>query len=275
LIFEWSKTDGCSKANAPYTPPVGTGLWAPTPPDFTAAFGPYWGKNRQFVQGSLNGTAPPAPPPYSTDPSSDYYQMVKEVYDVSQNLTPDQTALALFYRDKPGYGDGHYMSILNQILEQEKSALDIAGVAYAMTGIASVDAGIGCWQAKFRYNQERPVKYIREILGQPSWSPLFNTPPFPDFPSGHSTIAGAFAEILKSLFGNNYHFTDHTYDHLGMSPRTYRSFDELVKEVSDSRVYAGIHYRYSCEKGSEQGKKIAANILRTLKFKMAEQKLPS
>jgi membrane-associated phospholipid phosphatase len=129
-----------------------------------------------------------------------------------------------------------------------------------------VDAGIGCWKTKFRYNQERPVKYIREVLGHPSWSPLFDNPPFPDFPSGHSTIAGSFAEILKGFFGNSYHFTDHTYDYLGMSPRSYTSFDELAKEVSESRVYAGIHYRYSCDKGCEQGRKIGKNINRKLKF---------
>ena len=266
LIFDWSKTDGYTNANAPYTPPVGPGLWAPTPPAFAAAFGPYWGNNRLFVPGSLDGTYPSAPPAYSTDPSSDYYKMVKEVYDISQTLTPDQTALALFYRDYPGFGDGHYLSILKQILEQEKSKLDFTAVAYAKTGIACVDAGIGCWKTKFRYNQERPVRYIREVLGHPSWSPLFDTPPFPDFPSGHSTIAGSFAEILKGFFGNSYHFTDHTYDYLGMAPRSYTSFDELAKEIGESRVYAGIHYRYSCEKGCEQGRKIGQNINRKLNF---------
>ena len=267
LIFDWSMTDGYTKANAPYTPPVGPGLWAPTPPAFAAAFGPYWGNNRLFVQGSLDGSTPPAPPPYSTDPSSDYYKMVKEVYDISQALTADQTALALFYRDNPGFGDGHYLSILKQILEQQKSKLDLTAIIYAKAGIACVDAGIGCWKTKFRYNQERPVKYIREVLGHSSWSPLFDTPPFPDFPSGHSTIAGSFGEIIKSFFGNSFHFTDHTYDYLGMAPRSYTSVDALVKEIGDSRVYAGIHYKYSCDKACEQGRKIATNILRILKFK--------
>lgn len=266
LIFDWSKADGYTKANAPYTPPVGPGLWAPTPSAFAAAFGPYWGNNRLFVPGSLDGTYPSAPPAYSTDPSSDYYQMAKQVYDLSQTLTSDQTALALFYRDNPGFGDGHYQSILKQILKQEKSKLDFSAVAYAKTGIACVDAGIGCWKTKFRYNQERPVRYIREVLGHSSWSPLFDTPPFPDFPSGHSTIAGSFGEILEGFFGNSYHFTDHTYDYLGMAPRSYTSFDELAKEIGESRVYAGIHYRYSCDKGCEQGRKIGENINRKLNF---------
>lgn len=267
LVFEWSKTDGAANANAPYTPPAGPGLWTPTPPAFVSAFGPYWGHNRFFVIGSLDGIAPKAPPAYSVDPASDHYKMGKEVYDISQKLTADQRALALFYRDYPGFGDGHYLSILNQILKQEKTKLELTAIILAKTGIACVDAGIGCWRIKFQHNQQRPIKYIREVLGHPEWNTLFDTPPFPDFPSGHSTIAGSFAEILKGFFGNKYHFTDHTYDYLGMAPRSYNSFDELAKEISDSRVYAGIHYRYSCEEGCELGRKIGQNISKKLRFK--------
>jgi len=266
LVFDWSKTDGASNANAFYTPPAGPGLWAPTPPAFAAAFGPYWGNIRLLVRGSLTGSEPSPPPAYSTDPSSQYYQMVKEVYDISQTLTPGQIAIGLFYRDNPGYGDGHYLSILKQILEKEQPQLDFTAFAFAKECIAIFDAGIGCWKTKFQYNQERPIRYVREVLGHPSWNPLFATPNFPDFPSGHSTIAGSFAEILKGFFGNNYHFTDHTYDYLGMTPRSYNSFDELAKEIGDSRVYAGIHYRYSCEKGCEQGRKIGQNIEQKLHF---------
>ncbi|HEX6848127.1 MAG TPA: vanadium-dependent haloperoxidase [Chitinophagaceae bacterium] len=268
LIFGWSKTDGYAiNINKPYAAPVGGGLWAPTPPGFAPPFGPYWGNHRLFVAGSLDGTAPTAPPSYSTDPSSDYYKMVKEVYDISQALTPDQIALALFYRDYPGFGDGHYFSILKQLLEKKPHTLDFTAMVCAKTGIGCVDAGIGCWKIKFKYNQERPVRYIREVLGHKEWNPLFDTPPFPDFPSGHSTIAGSFAEILKAFFGDSYPFSDHTYDYLGMRPRTYNSFHELVKEICESRVYAGIHYIYSCTAAKEQGRKIGQNINNTLKFR--------
>ena len=267
LIIDWSKTDGYdTNINKPYTPPAGPGLWSPTPPGFSPAFGPYWGNHRLFVERSLDGTAPPAPPTYSTDPSSNYYKMAREVYDISQTLTSDNIALALFYRDYPGFGDGHYISILKQLLKQKQPALDLTSMVFAKTGVACVDAGIGCWKTKFKYNQERPIKYIREVLGHSEWKPIIDTPPFPDFPSGHSTIAGAFGEILKDFFGNSYAFSDHTYDYLGMAPRPYNSFDELVKEICDSRVYAGIHYTYSCTAAAEQGRKIGQNINNTLKF---------
>jgi hypothetical protein len=266
LVFDWSKNDGASEANNPYSPPVGAGLWAPTPPAYAAAFGPYWGNNRLMVTGSLAGSEPAAPPAFSTDPSSDYYQMVKEVYDVSQSLTAEQTAIALFFRDNPGYGGGHYLSILKQIFEQEQLQLDFTAYAFAKSCIAIIDAGIGCWKTKYQYNQERPIRYIREVLGHPSWNPLFPTPNFPDFPSGHADIAGALSEILTGLFGTNYHFTDHSYDYLGMAPRSYNSFNEMVDEIGISRVYAGIHYRISCERGAWQGKKIGQNTNQKLHF---------
>jgi hypothetical protein len=113
LIFDWSKTDGSLNTNPAYIPPVGPGLWAPTPPAFAAALGPYWGNNRTLVQGSLDGSAPPVPPVYSTDPGSPYYAMVNEVYNISQSLTTEQQAIAIYYRDSPGYAAGsHYLAIL-------------------------------------------------------------------------------------------------------------------------------------------------------------------
>jgi hypothetical protein len=271
LVFDWSKTDGAANANAPYVPPVGPGLWAPTPPAFAAAFGPYWGNNRLMVANSLDGADPLAPPAYSEDPSSDFYKMVKDVYDVSQALTPEQKAIAIYYRDNPGFGGGHYLSILKQILVQEDPKLDFTAYAFAKTSIAIIDAGIGCFKIKYQYNQQRPIKYIREVLGYSLWNPVFPTPNFPDFPSGHAAIAGAFGEILNDLFmgddfKHEYHFTDHSYDYLGMPPRSFTSFDALVQEIGDSRVYAGIHYRLSCERGILQGRKIGQNIDINVKF---------
>jgi hypothetical protein len=266
LVFNWSKADGAANANAPYIPPVGPGLWAPTPPAFAAAFGPYWENNRLMVANSLDGVAPEAPPVYSEDPSSDFYKMVKDVYDVSQALTPEQKAIAIYYRDNPGFGGGHYLSILKQVLVQEDPKLDFTAYAFAKASISIIDAGIGCFKTKYQYNQQRPIKYIREVLGNSLWNPVFPTPNFPDFPSAHSIIAGSFGEIMKGLFGSDYHFTDHTYDYLGMSPRSFTSFDAMVQEIGDSRVYAGIHYRLSCERGAQQGRKIGQNINNTVKF---------
>jgi hypothetical protein len=267
-IFDWSKGDGASTVYPPYVPPVGPGLWAPTPPNFPAAVGPYWGNNRLMVPGSLDGTDSPAPPTYSTDPHSEYYKMVKEVYDVSLTLTPEQIALGLYFRDNPGYpASTHYLVIFNDIMHNEKPQLYFYALAMAKLGIVFNASFIGCWKLKYFYNQDRPIRYIREVLGHATWNALFNTPAIPDFPSGHSQNGGAFAAVMTSLLGDNYQFTLHTYDYLGMAPRTYNSFNEIAEDVGRSRVYAGIHYTYSCVEGKRQGEKIATNVLNILKFK--------
>ena len=267
-IFEWSKTDNSLIAYPAYSPPTGPGIWSPTAPNPTTASAPYWGKNRLFVPGSLDNTSSLPPAPYSTDEHSAYYQMVKEVYDISTKLTPEQIALALYFRDNPGFQSGtHYQSIFNEVMHTENPHLDFYAVAQAKTGIALAESQIGCWKIKYELLVERPIRYIRNVLGHPNWNPVIPTPPHPDFPSGHSQTGGAFAVVLSSLFGDNYHITIHTYDNLGMAPRSYNSFNDLVEDIGRSRVYAGIHYTYSCTEGRKQGAKIATNILNTLKFK--------
>jgi hypothetical protein len=265
-VFSWSTTDGAANANAPYVPPVGPGLWVPTPPAFLAPFGPFWGNNRLMVSNSLDGTAPQAPPIYSEDPSSDYYKMVKDVYDISQTLTPDQIATAVYYRDNPGFGGGHYLSIFKQILVQKNPKLDFTAYAFAKVTIALFDGGIGCFKTKYQYNQERPITFIRSVLGHSTWNTVVPTPNFPDFPSAHSVASGAFAETMEGFFGTNYHFTDHSYDYLGMPPRTYNSFEALTNDIGDARVFGGIHYRISCDRAVIMGRKVAKNINKSVEF---------
>ena len=264
LVFDWAKTDGADHANDPYTPPVGPGLWEPF--GAQVAFAPYWKNNRVMVAGSLDGANVPPPPAYSTDPSSYFYKMVKEVYDISQTLTPEQRIIGLYYRDNPGFGGGHYISILKLVLQQEHAALDMSAIAFAKTGIASVDAGIGCWKVKYTYNNLRPITYIRNVMGHTLWTPLFGTPAFPDYISGHSTLAGAVAVVLTSLFGENYHLTNNSYNFLGMPDQQYTSFYDMADQIGKARVYAGIHYTISCVEGNKFGQKVAQNVINKLKF---------
>lgn len=266
-IFEWSKTDGSLSVRPAFVPPTGVGIWSNTAPNPTGVLAPYWGSNRLFVTGSVVNTASPLPPPYSTDPASAYYAMVKEVYDVSQTLTPAQAATALYFRDSPGYPSGaHYVSIFYELMAEAKKGLDEYAVAHVKTGIPLNDALIGCWDIKYKVLVERPVRYIRNVMGHTAWSPLIGTPPHPDYPSGHSQAGGAFATAMTSLFGRSHQFTIRTYDYLGMAPRIYSSFDELADDIGRSRIYAGIHYTYSCVEGKKQGMKIATNVLSALKF---------
>ena len=274
LVFDWSKTDGTTHANDPYTLPVGPGLWVPTFPNNPAASTPYWGRNRLFDAASLNNSQPALPPAYSTDPTSTYYKNMEEVYTISQNLTPNQQAIGLYYRDAPGYvSGGHYLSILYQVLQIENPTLDFSSVAFAKSGIAIADALIGCFQWKYRdvnggpvTSTERPVTFIRNIMGK-NWNTLFGTtPPHPDFPSGHSSTAGAAEVVFTHLFGENYAFTNHTYDYQNMPAQSYTSFSDMAEQIGLSRLYAGIHTRYACDAAREMGNQIAQNILNDVRF---------
>ncbi len=261
------KQNGYLHASDAYTAPTGPGLWVPTPPAFANASTPYWGNLRTIVPGSIINTQPGASTPYSTDPTSDFYKMVKQVYDISQTLTPEQTAMALYWRDVPGVTTpGHYLSILEQVLEIEKPALDKAALAYAFDAITVFDAAISCWQTKYNYNLIRPVTYIRNVLGYATWSPLLTTPAHPEYSAAHAVLSAANADVLTHVFGDNYSFTDHTYDYLGYAPRAFSSFRAIGVDAGNSRLYAGIHYQPSINTGLEQGRKVTANVVAKLKF---------
>lgn len=260
-VFTWADSDGYKNAGRPYTVPTGTGLWVPTAPAYAAPASPYWGENRPVLKGSLNNSQPGAPPVYSTDPNSGFYHMAKQVYDASQNLTNDQKAMAMFWRDVPGVtSPGHWLSILQQAIRQTKAPLDKATVAFALVGAAINDGLISCWQTKYRCNQVRPITYIRDVLGHTSWNAYLTTPAHPEYSSAHAVLSIAAAEVMEFVFGEIDSFTDHTYDYLGFSARTYPSFTAIGEEAAQSRLYAGIHYQPSIDAGISQGKKIGENI---------------
>jgi PAP2 superfamily protein len=272
-IFEWSKTDGGHEAylrNFPesYIPPTGPGLWIPTAPNYEAIpLQPYWGQNRPFVIKSGEECAPPAPMEYSADASSPFYKEAFAVYTTVKNLSSDQKEIALFWADNPGKTftpSGHWISIATQVLLNENANLAVAAETYAKIGIAVADAFIGCWQIKYTYNVIRPISYIQTVI-DPAWNnpavtdPV-TTPPFPEYPSGHSVQSEAAATVLTTLFGDNYQFTDNTYVQRGLPARTFDSFYEAADEAALSRLYGGIHYMPSIRMGLIQGKCIGEKV---------------
>jgi hypothetical protein len=224
-IFTWAATDGSANVNPPYVPPVGLGLWASTPPNFPAPINPYANQRRLMVAGVTNGTAIEPPPAYSENPSSPFYTMVKDVYDKSLVLTPEQTAMAIYHRDAPGYpGGGQMVAIVSQVLTKANKSLDVAALACAQTGIAMFDATTILFTQKYAINLLRPITYIRSVMGYGSWLALFNTPGHPEFPSGHAMISATVGTALADVFGNNFQFENHVYEYLNLPPRTYNSF---------------------------------------------------
>ena len=279
-VAAWAALDGSANQNPPYVPEskfIGPAFWVQslnigntlvtTPPNFPQAVNPYAVQRRLMVPGVKHGTELAPPPPYSTNPSSRFFAMVKDVYDKSRNLTPEQTAMALYYRDAPGYpGGGHFIAVLSQVFTQAKAGLDEAALAYVKTGIASYDAGLICFIQKYKVNLVRPINYIRNVMGYTEWNALFNTPGHPEFPSAHSVIGAVNASMLTDVFGKNFQFTLNTYEYLNLPSRSYNSFYHMGKEMADSRVLAGIHYQASCDKGRWLGERVGENILRKIDF---------
>ncbi len=266
-VYTWAATDGSANVNPPYVPSGAPGTWVSTPPNNPAAVLPYTSQRRLLVEGSNAGITVVPPPAYSSDAGSPFYAMVKDVYDKSLVLTADQKAMAIYHRDAPGYpGGGQFIAVLSHVLTKASPKLDVAAVAYAKSGIAQSDATIICFRYKYSINLVRPITYIRNEMEQPTWNALFNTPGHPEFPAAHAVNSAAVAEALTNVFGDNFQFTLSSYDYLGLPARNYNSFKEMSKEMADSRVFGGIHYQASCDKGRTLGEQVAKNILSKVDF---------
>jgi hypothetical protein len=262
-VIEWSLQDGSANAAIPYTP-LGEGYWEPTPAGFATAAVPGWGNNRTILPGSIHNTIPAAPIAFSTTTGTPFYNMVKEVYDISQSLTDEQKAIASFWDDAPNgkyvTAFGHWFSILKQVLEKEKPGLMKATDAYLRLSVTMHEAAVSCWKTKYTYSMMRPVSYIRKHMNFTNWNSFITTPPHPEYSAAHATLSASAGYALESVFGKNYFFTDHTYDELGMAPRNFSSLEAAGTEAGISRLYGGIHYRPSIETGNWQGKKVGDNV---------------
>ena len=131
-----------------------------------------------------------------------------------------------------------------------------------------MDAFICCWDEKFRSNRIRPETAIRNYI-DPHWEPFLQTPPFPEYLSGHSTISAASATILTYYFGENFQYTDSVEVKYGLAPRSFTSFWQAAKEAAISRFYGGIHFMDAIDNGIIQGKKAGENVLKKI------EKIPS
>jgi len=194
---------------------------------------------------------------------SPFYEQANDVYQMVNNLTTEQGDIARYWANSPGETatpPGHWLAIMNQIAELRGLNLEQAAEMYALTGIAIGDAFISAWQAKYQDQLVRPVTYIRAYI-DPDWQTLIGTPPFPEYPSGHSVVSGAAAAVLTDLFGE-VTFLDTAQSPLGLPPRTFDSFDEAAQEAALSRLYGGVHFREAIDNGIEQGRCVAEETLR-------------
>lgn len=273
-ILEWSAGDGGATVEnlgfpESYTPRADPAAWVPTGTVRMqqAPLLPGWGNNRPFAMPQGNSCPLPPPPAYSEAKDSQFYREALEVYETVRNLNPEQKVIARFWSDDPMLSPtppGHWISIAMQILDETDANLEKRAEVLARLGIALGDAFIGCWHSKFEYDLLRPITYIRRVI-DPKWETLLITPPFPEYPSGHSTQSGAAATVLTAAFGENFAFADTTHDDDGLPSRSFGSFWEAAEEAGISRLYGGIHFRAAIDRGLEQGRCIGGyvNNLRT------------
>ena len=280
VILARAKTDGyfTSRGKPKYLGSEAPGKWRPTPPDYLDAVEWCWNTMQPMLLDSASQFMPVRPPVYSTDTNSIFMKEVKEVYTIAKNLTEEQKLIARYWDDNPFviehsghmmFGNkkitpgGHWMGIAAIAAKETKADAVKTAEGYALTSIALYDAFISCWDEKYRSSVVRPVTVINELIDK-TWVPNLQTPPFPEYASGHSTITASAAVVLAKLYGDKFSFQD-TSDlrYIGMQ-RHFNSFQEAAAEASISRVYGGIHYRNAVNAGAEGGKKVGANIIAKL-----------
>jgi hypothetical protein len=275
-ILKYAKADKYNRiSNYPrYTPSVGDGFWYPTPPGYMAAVEPYFNTVRPFSLDSAAQFKPEPPAVFSTDKKSVFYQLMNAVY--SQNMSDEHKAIASFWDCNPFALDdnGHLMVALKKI-SPGAHWMGIAGIAcqktkadfskniqvHTLVAMGLMDGFICCWDEKYRSNRVRPETVIRKFI-DPNWKPFLQTPPFPEYLSGHSTISSTSATILTHFFGDNFAYDDTVEERYGLKARPFSSFKKAASEAGISRFYGGIHYMDAIENGQKQGELVGNNVLK-------------
>jgi PAP2 superfamily protein len=280
-ILAWAKKDSFlqTRGMPKYTVTSSAGRWVPTPPAYMDAVEPNWAKIRPFVLDSASQFKPAPPHPFDTATTSPYYRELKEVYDVRQKLTDDQRALTAFWDCNPyvmnvrGHAmfatkkvtpGGHWMAIAGIASRKADADMMQSAEAYARTAIALADGFITSWDEKFRSNMIRPETVINKYMDE-AWEPLLQTPPFPEYTSGHSVISTAAATVLTDIYGPSFAFSDSSEMSYGLTARAFPSFNTAAAEAAISRLYGGIHYRQAIEEGVKQGRKVGELVVARVK----------
>ncbi|MGY5849751.1 vanadium-dependent haloperoxidase [Salegentibacter sp. F14] len=254
--------------------------WQPTPPAYMDGIEPHWNKIRSFSLDSASQFRPEDHPEYSLEENSEFYQELLEVYQIKKQMEQEgedsqKIQIARFWDCNPYVSTqrghlmfatkkitpgGHWMGICK--IASQKNGLDFeqTSYAYTTTAIAIADGFISCWDEKYRSELIRPETLINREIDE-SWMPVLQTPPFPEYPSGHSVVSGAAATVLTKVFGDNFAFEDDTEVKYGLPVRSFPSFEAAAEEAAISRLYGGIHYRSAIDKGLVQGRSLGNYVV--------------
>lgn len=287
-VLKYASADGFAKLSGlrRFTPQTGDAYWQPTAPGFMSAIEPYWNTLRPFILDSCAQFKCPPPNTYSSDTNSSFYRQLKEVYEVGKNLSKEQYEAAMFWDCNPfalqqvGHLEfgikkispgGHWVGITGIACKKQKLSLSKTAYVHTIVSIAMADAFIACWNDKYKYNRVRPVTAIKRLIDR-NWSPLLQTPPFPEYASGHSLISAAASAVLTHLFGDHFSFTDDSEVEFGLPARKFNSFAQASQEAAISRLYGGIHFRDAIENGAKEGEQIGKLVISRSLNRLADNK---
>lgn len=244
------------------------GLYQPTPPT-PFVFAPFWTTLPTFGLNSPSQFRVEAMPELSSKEYAEAFNEVKRKgAKENSTRTTEETFIAKFWYEFSEIGWNRVT-----VAAVKDANLDLAATArlFALVNIGLADSYIAGWDSKFHHNFWRPLTAIRAAsrdnndgtIEEASWEPLMNTPPVHDFPSTHSVLGSAAATILAGTLGDHGFTMTSTSAEPANAARTLKSFTYAAIENGDSRVFAGIHFRFSCVSGLKLGKDIGDWVLVT------------
>lgn len=269
------------------------GRWQPTPPAYMDGIEPHWEYIRPLVMDSAAQFKPVPHPGFSLDEGTKFHEELMEVYntglkELDLGDESEEVQIARFWDCNPyvSVHRGHMMFALKKItpgahwigitkIASRKSNLGMVEAAanYTYTSVAIFDAFISCWEEKYSSNLVRPETLINKYIDE-NWQPILQTPPFPEYTSGHSVVSGAASVALTHFIGEDFAFDDDTEVPYGLPVRSFGSFYQASAEAAISRMYGGIHYRAAIENGLEQGLEIGHYVIEKIKLKKGEETKP-
>jgi hypothetical protein len=273
-ILTLRANDGAN-ATVTYTPGSQPGDYRPIPPANLPAAAPHWGNVTPWAMTSNTQFRNPNGPPALDSPAfTAAFNEVKSLGSAtSATRTPEQSNIAQYWAGLAGTSTpiGHWNRIAQTVAASEGNTLEENARMFALLSMSQADATIVSWDNKYHYNDWRPLTSIRDAEndGNPNttadanWNSFLGTPNHPSYTSGHATVSGASGAALAGFFGtDNITFTS-SAEGFAVPDRTFTSFSQASQEAADSRLYAGIHWKYDNEDGLAGGRALGQHVYAT------------
>jgi hypothetical protein len=261
-ILAWRAGDGFFAVLPPYVPAGVPGRWNYTPPNYGPPLFRQFASMTPFALTSPAQFLPAGPPPLTSARYTQDFNEVKELGSVNSTArTPEETQTAMFWQDDTPAA--MWNRVADELADSHGTGLTQEARLLAKMNVALADATIAIWNAKNVFDTWRPITGNPDTIADPNWSPLLPTPQFQEYPSAHSGVSSAATGILASFYGDETAFRVLSF-HLQGVERDFTSFSAAVAQVVDARIFAGFHFRFSCDDAVAMGSEVADYVDRTV-----------